>query len=202
MQDTRETDPRVKRTRRMLFQALEELLAQKEFETISMQDIAERSTLNRGTIYLHYKDKFALLEAMIEDKFGSLFEARMAGASGGCRAGLRQMILTVCDFLGVFGCPNRSGPFDPMVGTTVRGIVRSFLETGLKKSGKPVSCADAELRATTASWAICGTVLEWSRTRSIPADELADSLLSLIDTILFLDQAEPPANPSAGTTGN
>ncbi len=185
--NTRELDPRVKRTRRMLFQALEDLLARKEFEAISMQDIAGQSTLNRGTIYLHYKDKFALLEAMIEENFRDQFETRMAGASGGCLAGLRQLILSVCDFLGRIGCEGRSGPFEPIVESTVRRVVRSFLVEGLKKGGKATSCSDAELRATAASWAICGTVLEWSRTRATSPEELAGAVLPLVASALFLD---------------
>ena len=57
-------DPRIRRTRQMLFQAFQDLLAEKTFDLISVQDIAERSTLNRATFYDHFTDKFALLEAM------------------------------------------------------------------------------------------------------------------------------------------
>ncbi|MBB5353016.1 AcrR family transcriptional regulator [Haloferula luteola] len=182
-----ELDPRVKRTRRMLFQALEDLLAEKEFDAISMQDLAERSTLNRGTIYLHFKDKFALLEAMIGDKFQAHFEARMAGAGAGCLGAVRVLILAVCDFFGGMGCREHRGPFAPIVEATVRGILREYLIEGLKKGDKATSCADAELRATAVSWAVCGTVQEWSREQSIPAEELAGSVLPLVAGTLYLD---------------
>ncbi|RYD64162.1 MAG: TetR/AcrR family transcriptional regulator [Verrucomicrobiaceae bacterium] len=193
MQEGRELDPRVKRTRKMLFQALQELLEEKGFGAISMQDIAERSTLNRGTIYLHYKDKFALLEALIEEKFSTLLEARMKGSSGGCPAALRQLILAVSDFFGHVGCgcETHRGLFEPLVETAVRGVVRTFLLKGLEHSAKTLSRTDAELRATAASWAICGTVLEWSRTRSITADELADAVQPLVAGGLFLDEKHP-----------
>ena len=193
MQEGRELDPRVKRTRALLFQALQDLLAEKGFEAISMQDIAERSTLNRGTIYLHYKDKFALLEALIEDKFRNLLETRMAGSSGGCPAALRQLILAVSDFFGNVGggCAAHRGLFEPLVETAVRGVVRSFLLTGLEHSAKTTSRTDAELRATAASWAICGTVLEWSRTRPITAEQLADAVQPLVAGGLFLDEKHP-----------
>ena len=65
----------------MLFQALRELLAERGFEKITMQDIADRSTVNRGTIYAHFKDKAALLAALIEEQFRAMFDARMAGAA-------------------------------------------------------------------------------------------------------------------------
>ena len=58
------TDPRIRRTRQLLQQALLELLQKKRFEEISVQDISAVSTINRATFYAHYTDKFALLESL------------------------------------------------------------------------------------------------------------------------------------------
>lgn len=173
----------------MLFQALGGLLEEKGFDAISMQDIAEKSTLHRGTIYLHFKDKFALLEAMIAEDFNELFEAKMGGASGNCAGAVRQLILTVCDFLaGLMTCGGEKGrPFEPVVEAAVRSIVRHFLLDGLRRGGKVKSCSDAELRATAASWAICGTAVEWSRERATSAGELADAVLPLVTSGLLMD---------------
>ena len=71
-------DPRVRRTRQMLFQAFQSLLAEKTFDAITVQDVSERSTLNRATFYDHIPDKFALLESMMGERFGALIAARMA----------------------------------------------------------------------------------------------------------------------------
>jgi len=43
------------------------LLAETNFESITVQDIAERATVNRTTFYAHFTDKFALLDSMIRD---------------------------------------------------------------------------------------------------------------------------------------
>ena len=56
--------------------ALERLLKKKEFEDISVQEIADDATLNRATFYLHYPDKNALLQAMTESRFRDLIERR------------------------------------------------------------------------------------------------------------------------------
>jgi AcrR family transcriptional regulator len=42
------------------------LLAEKGFEKITVNDIAERANINRGTVYLHYVDKYDLLDKCIE----------------------------------------------------------------------------------------------------------------------------------------
>lgn len=188
MMPENDLDPRVRRTRQMLFQALRDLLVEKGFEAITVQDLAERSTVNRGTIYAHYRDKFALLEAVVQADFRAVFEARMTGVSGTCREGGRQLILAVCDYLGpLLACSEaHHRPFEPVVEATVRTIVRGFLLEELSRNQKVKSCAEAQLRATAASWAICGTVLEWSRARAIPAEELADAVLPLVAAGLFL----------------
>lgn len=64
-------DPRVARTRKLLRDALASLLAEKNFESISVLDIAERATVNRATFYAHFTDKFALLDAMIRENFAA-----------------------------------------------------------------------------------------------------------------------------------
>lgn len=55
-------DPRAKRTRKYIQKAFTDLLAEKDFEDISIQDIKERADLNRATFYNHFQDKYELLE--------------------------------------------------------------------------------------------------------------------------------------------
>lgn len=61
------TDPRILRTHRLLRDALFSLLNDHSFESITVQDITERATLNRGTFYLHYTGKGHLLEKSVAD---------------------------------------------------------------------------------------------------------------------------------------
>jgi AcrR family transcriptional regulator len=175
-------DPRIRRTRQMLFQAFQELLAEKTFDQISVQDLAERSTLNRGTFYDHFTDKFALLEAMIGEKFTTLIDARVTGNAGGCEASLRQLILAACDFLaGVSsGCQQHQRQFEPIVESRVKAIIREALLQGLRSH----QAKAAELKATMVSWAITGAALQWSRKREVSADELADAILPTVHTAL------------------
>jgi AcrR family transcriptional regulator len=60
-------DPRITRTRKLIRDALTSLLAEKSFEAITVQDVAERATINRATFYAHYTDKFALLNALVRE---------------------------------------------------------------------------------------------------------------------------------------
>lgn len=67
-------DPRVIRTRRLLKQALIELMEEQAFEEIKVQDISNRATVKRVTFYLHYKDKNELLIQCIDEILSDLRE--------------------------------------------------------------------------------------------------------------------------------
>ena len=43
------------------------LLAEVSFAKMTVADICRRADINRGTFYLHYEDKFALLDALIDE---------------------------------------------------------------------------------------------------------------------------------------
>jgi AcrR family transcriptional regulator len=70
--EPRKLDPRIIRTRQMLRNALIELIGEKGFSAISVQDITQRATLNRATFYLHYRDKEDLLAQSVEEILGEL----------------------------------------------------------------------------------------------------------------------------------
>ena len=55
-------DLRVRRTEKLLQEALIDLVAERGFEAISVGDIAERAMINRSTFYRHYQDKYDLVE--------------------------------------------------------------------------------------------------------------------------------------------
>ena len=77
-------DPRIRRTRQLLQQALGKLLETKEFDKISVQDIADAATVNRATFYDHYADKSALLECVVGSRFHELLAERDIRFDGSC----------------------------------------------------------------------------------------------------------------------
>ncbi|MCH5586597.1 TetR/AcrR family transcriptional regulator [Shimazuella sp. AN120528] len=59
---TKRIDPRITRTREMLRNALMELIQEKGFEKITVQELTKRAGLYRGTFYLHYQDIYDLFD--------------------------------------------------------------------------------------------------------------------------------------------
>jgi len=50
-------DRRVSRTRKLLHQALHDLLTRKRYDDITVQDIIDQADVGRSTFYAHYQDK-------------------------------------------------------------------------------------------------------------------------------------------------
>ena len=55
-------DERVIKTKKLIKTALSELIQEKGFDHLSITDLTQRANINRGTFYLHYQDKYDLLE--------------------------------------------------------------------------------------------------------------------------------------------
>ena len=51
------TDRRAQRTRELLQKALIELITEREYDAITIQDIVDRANIGRTTFYLHYNNK-------------------------------------------------------------------------------------------------------------------------------------------------
>jgi len=60
-------DPRIRRTRAYLREALIDLVLEKGYQGITIKDLADRACINRSTFYLHYQDKDDLLITGFEE---------------------------------------------------------------------------------------------------------------------------------------
>ena len=180
---TENTDPRILRTRRMLMEALVRLLNRKEFDDISVQEIADAATLNRATFYLHYPDKNALLQAMTDARFRDLI-ARRGISFTDCDGALRAIALGVCDYLTeTTGCPGQLAKM-PLEGSIVP-VVEGIFREGAAKHGMAPS-SDSELLATTAAWAIFGAARRWFQTPDrIPAEEMAAKIEAMVKPVFL-----------------
>ncbi|HZG17185.1 MAG TPA: TetR/AcrR family transcriptional regulator [Candidatus Bathyarchaeia archaeon] len=65
-------DRRIIKTQEAIKKAVIELMAEKSFDQITIQDISDKADVSRKTIYLHYVDKFDLLDKLMEEYINNL----------------------------------------------------------------------------------------------------------------------------------
>ena len=180
-------DPRIRRTRQLLRDALRRLLEQKEFDKITIQDITEAATLNRATFYAHYPDKFKLLEELIRASFLELLAQRNVTFDGTCSSAFKAIILAVCDYLAEVqkSLSSRQHQFEPFVEATVIDQIRLLLLEGFRKH--PVERRiPEEMIAATASWTVYGAAKHWVNTPGrIPAEQFVSIAVELVQSVLM-----------------
>ena len=187
LQDEKE-DPRITRTRGLLEQAFMEVVAEKGFQSVSVQDITDRAGVNRATFYAHFADKYALLDHSIRMQFKQELEKRTLNVCTFSMGNLRALIVTVCEFISTASshCNPPSPQFESLMETQVKAQIQELVQNWIEKLDIHI---EANIAATATSWAIYGLALEWSRDRKhIPVDDFADKVLPLIAANLRLVQ--------------
>jgi AcrR family transcriptional regulator len=200
----RKEDPRVTRTRQLLLQAFMALMNEKSFQSITVQDITERATVNRVTFYAHFQDKYALLEYTIREMIQQRLHSQLPEGSDYCSANLARLIQTVCEFLDEMGrhCPPPYGQLEPLMEKQIKAEIYEILRGWLadKTPGGLPGPTTPEQAAMVASWAIYGAATQWlQQERREPVEAYVEGVLPLILGSLQLTPAST-ATPAVRTS--
>lgn len=78
---SKKTDLRIIRSKSSIKKAFVELLNEKGYEAITIQDIADRAIINRNTFYLHYLSKPDLLHSYMDERLDEVKNTLMLCSS-------------------------------------------------------------------------------------------------------------------------
>lgn len=171
-------DPRVMRTRNLIRDALFTLLEQKPFSDISVQDIAERATINRATFYAHFQDKFALLEDLVRMQYRRYLAQHDPLAASDISSLLESISFTTFEQVRAHNKCKLDKEFEPQLERAMQDELYQFL----------VSALD-EASALVVSSAVIGTTLQWRAGRyRDSSDELIKRLVSVLSGGVRLQQ--------------
>jgi AcrR family transcriptional regulator len=181
-------DPRVTRTRGLLEGAFMEVVTEKGFQSVSVQDITDKAGVNRATFYAHFPDKYALLDHSIRMQFRQELEKRTLNVCTFSIENLRALIITVCEFVSTASshCNPPSAQFESLMETQVKAQVQELVQNWIERLDTHI---EPRLAATAASWAIYGLAFQWSHDRSKErpsVNAFAEQVLPLIAANLRL----------------
>ncbi|MCD7774920.1 MAG: TetR/AcrR family transcriptional regulator [Clostridiales bacterium] len=71
-------DLRIRRTRKLLCDAMFSLLEEKSFDDISVVEICDRAMVHRATFYKHFEDKYTFMEYVTKEKIREFYEQSTA----------------------------------------------------------------------------------------------------------------------------
>jgi AcrR family transcriptional regulator len=188
------TDRRSKRTLGLLHRAMVELLTEKEFHKITVQDITERAEVNRATFYDHFTDKYALLNYCVQQDFQGRLAGKLSAVPMLTRDNLYQLTLVTCDYLrGFIGhCAPSTREDEQMamlrqVQVSLYDVILAWVQAAPSRSNS----ISAETIATVTSSAIFGSVMQWVMAgRKQSPEQLTEGVLSLLTSGLGAYLAE------------
>lgn len=169
-------DPRAVRTRKLLIDTLFELMFQRRWEEITVQEIVEKATLNRATFYAHFADKNALLEHAAEASFREDLSPRLEALPPGSPLLPRTVLGAVCEHLrGIHvHCSRTLTPmesFEPLMERTIQEQVETAFAAWIRSRPSARLPATPARAATAAAWATYGLARQWARDPSLPVLE-------------------------------
>jgi AcrR family transcriptional regulator len=177
---SRSEDRRIQRTRQLLRQASIDVMQEKGFKAMSIQEVAERANVSRGTFYAHFVDKYALLESLLREEFQNLIRP-LPPVSQWNKNALHLLIrLLLENFRDVQRQCHPIGVIDPLIERILQEELAGLLLMWLKqKRRKEVrGKVPMETMAQTMSWAILGAALQWSlEPATMPSEQMAEHVL-------------------------
>ena len=177
-------DPRVTRTRKLILGAFVDLLTEKPFQAVTVQDIAERATVNRATFYAHFDDKYALLDYLVRERFREAMAARHLVGLPYDEENFRLFIQAVLEFVGQFmgSCRHADRTTEPAIEKSIEEEIAAFLGDWFKGfPAAPQVRLAPDAAAAILSWTIFGAGVEWSRSGDqASAADWADRVLCLL----------------------
>lgn len=160
-------DPRKRRTRKSLEDALRELLKERSYKDIYVGDITEKALVNRATFYAHYLDKQDLASKMVR---GDLEEA-LARRLPECRPlsveSLTEVGIGIFEFIGSLTgpCPIMADEFGTTVNRTIQQTIQSILRGWLEHDPHSMDGFGDASRDTVSAvlaWGLFGSALQWT----------------------------------------
>jgi AcrR family transcriptional regulator len=185
VQEKKHTDPRVKRTLKLLNQAFIELLNEKGFQSITVQDIADKAEVNRATFYAHFEDKFDMLDAFARENFLEWLAKNEPAPGELTLKQLSRFVTHVFNFLAKMAA--HCNPIDHQVESMLQAAVQEEICRYLLEWFNRTPIQSFPLRqspesvAIVWSWAIFGAAVQWSRGDMTPsAEQMAGQLVEVL----------------------
>lgn len=92
-------DRRIKKSQKAIESALIELMREKDFEEITINSIAEKADVSRGTIYLNYDDKYCILEKCIDKELEKLVKSCVPNENEKSNFNAQTLLLRTLEYI-------------------------------------------------------------------------------------------------------
>lgn len=175
-------DKRIRRTKKLLRQALTRLMQQKDFQSITVSDVVREADINRGTFYAHYRDVYDLREK-IEAEMIADFRGMIADLRPSETTTLRPVLSRAVDYLE----ENREIVTALVQGTGVEGFGRKLIGVieGCRMEMLVYRSIEDVYEARFLATGIVGMMEKWiAEPQPIPKNEMVELMVRILTPLL------------------
>lgn len=178
---TKHKDRRFRKTRNLLRLASIEVMREKSFSAMTIQDIADRANVNRGTFYAHFADKYELLKELIHERFQYLLSNKLPPQWN--NRTLHIIIQIVLElYEDIYRQCEPPEVIDPIIEKASREELTKLLLIWLKEKDDDQKNwqVPMETIARVISWTILGAAAHWSQERTVSLEQAANEVLLVL----------------------
>lgn len=133
---------RTTQTRKRIKDALTQLMREKGFDALTVSDVTRRAGINRGTFYLHFMDKYDMLEQLENEVIADLERILLRRSGQACGSALElfsfptlteALAYVMGDFDFVQAISGRGG--DPEFSAKLKHLVEDVFDQSMRRSG-------------------------------------------------------------------
>lgn len=186
-------DRRVRRTRRLLREALLELMQEKGYDHVTVQDVLDRADVGRATFYTHFRDKDDLFlsgSGEIREAFRLQLAAAARGQPDDAAAAFGQVIGVfqhIAESRPLYRAMVRSRAGDLVLGQareTVVALLREHFDQR-RTNGGTRPAVPVEVMVQYLASALMGTITWWlEEDREYGADDMERMFLRLSQAVV------------------
>jgi AcrR family transcriptional regulator len=178
---SRRVSRHMQHTHQLLQHTFIEVAHEKGIAATTVKEITERADLNRGTFYLHFEDKYALLQTIIHEHFQSLLTRTLTPRPQWNRNSLQRFIQAVLeDFARKYRHLLRSGTdaslMERATCEALAKLLLLWLKQGQSRGTQELVPKDSISRIM--SWTLFEAAVQWSQeTSSVSSEQLAYNIV-------------------------
>lgn len=165
-------DKRKEKSQQLIIQTFLKLIQEKDITKITMTDIAEMSNINRGTIYLNFKDKYDILSHSIDFILGKAIETciNYIDKKEKNKESIREVIKAIDEQYVILRKIIRKSDLN-----VLRQTLENIFTHSIKQNNN-------EITIQFISSAIVGVIIWWiEQSRPVSIDELSNELWTLLE---------------------
>lgn len=182
---TKQIDPRVVRTRKLIMDGFIELAMKKDFNDITIKDITSSATINRATFYNHFYDKYDLLEKVLSESMLKEMIEEVRTHEVINEESIKSIFLSIIRSHNSLSnqCSRSYEAFTSQIEVIFKAELQNFFSEWAQQQWPNQDKSNIEAFAVMLSWALYGAAMHFMQNQTIKMEDYIRNLMPFIENI-------------------